>query len=33
MLAKSVGFVMKGKVDMVNCMYEYQYLYILQKPN
>ena len=32
-LAKSVGFVMKGKVDMVNCMYEYQYLYILQKPN
>jgi 2-polyprenyl-3-methyl-5-hydroxy-6-metoxy-1,4-benzoquinol methylase len=31
-LAKSAGFRMKGKIDMVNCMYEYQYLYILQKP-
>ena len=31
-LAKSAGFALIGKVDMVNCMYEYQYLYILQKP-
>jgi len=31
-LAKSVGFIMKGKIDMVHCMYEYQYLYILYKP-
>lgn len=32
-LAKGVGFIMKGKIDMVGCMYEYQYLYILYKPN
>ena len=32
-LAKSVGFILKGKVDMVHCMYEYQYLYMLYKPN
>ena len=31
-LAKSVGFVLKGKVDMVSAQYEYQYLYILYKP-
>jgi ubiquinone/menaquinone biosynthesis C-methylase UbiE len=31
-LAKSIGFILKGKVDMVQCMYEYQYLYILYKP-
>ena len=27
-LAKSVGFILKGKVDMVSAQYEYQYLYI-----
>lgn len=32
-LAKEVGFILKGKIDMVSCMYEYQYLYILYKPN
>ena len=32
-LAKSVGFIMKGKIDMVSCMYEYQYLYLLYKPS
>ena len=31
-LAKSVGFILKGKVDMVSAQYEYQYLYILYKP-
>ncbi len=31
-LAKSAGFIMKGKVDMVSTQYEYQYLYILYKP-
>ncbi len=32
-LAKSLGFILKGKVDLVHCMYEYQYLYVLYKPN
>ncbi len=31
-LAKSVGFILKGKIDMVHCLYEYQYLYIMYKP-
>jgi len=31
-LAKSAGFILKGKVDMVSAQYEYQYLYILYKP-
>lgn len=30
--AKSTGFIMHSKIDMVNCQYEYQYLYFLQKP-
>ena len=30
--AKSVGFIMHSKIDMVGCQYEYQYLYFLQKP-
>ena len=30
--AKNVGFILNGKVDMVHCQYEYQYLYILKKP-
>jgi len=30
-LAKSAGFILKGKIDMVGCNYEYQYLYILRK--
>lgn len=30
--AKSTGFIMKSKIDMVGCQYEYQYLYFLQKP-
>jgi SAM-dependent methyltransferase len=31
-LAKSAGFILQGKVDMVSTQYEYQYLYILYKP-
>lgn len=31
-LAKSVGFILEGKIDMTKCAYEYQYLYILKKP-
>lgn len=30
--AKKVGFIFEGKSDMVQCMYEYQYLYYLTKP-
>tara|TARA_B100001094_G_C18193720_1_gene809091 strand:+ start:2814 stop:3764 length:951 start_codon:yes stop_codon:yes gene_type:complete len=30
--AKSVGFIMQSKIDMIGCQYEYQYLYFLQKP-
>ena len=30
-LAKQVGFILKGRVDMVGCEYEYQYIYILYK--
>lgn len=31
-MAKSVGFILKGKIDLVNVQYEYQYLYVLYKP-
>ena len=31
-LAKQVGFILEGKIDMVSCQYAYQYLYILKKP-
>jgi SAM-dependent methyltransferase len=31
-LAKSVGFILQGKIDMKSCAYEYQYLYVLKKP-
>ena len=32
-MAKTAGFTLKGKIDMVGCQYEYQYIYILFKPN
>ena len=32
-LARQTGFILKGKIDMVGCQYEYQYIYILTKPN
>ena len=31
-IAKDIGFILQGKIDMVSVEYEYQYLYILQKP-
>ena len=31
-LAKESGFIFVSKSDMITCQYEYQYLYILQKP-
>ena len=31
-LAKDTGFILLGKIDMVSVQYEYQYIYILEKP-
>ena len=31
-IAKELGFILKGKIDLVPIQYEYQYLYILYKP-
>jgi len=31
-MAQEAGFLIQGKIDLVNCAYEYQYLYILVKP-
>jgi len=31
-IAKSVGFIVVSKIDMVECQYDNQYIYILQKP-
>jgi len=30
---QNVGFISYGIVDLINCQYEYQYLYIFNKPN
>jgi len=30
--AADAGFIVQGKIDLVHCQYEYQYLYILIKP-
>ncbi len=30
--AKTAGFILLGKIDMLAAQYEYQYIYILQKP-
>lgn len=32
-LAQNAGFIIQGQIDLVKCAYEYQYLFILQKPN
>jgi len=32
-MAQEVGFIVQGKIDLVKVTYEYQYLYILVKPN
>ena len=31
-MAKKSGFILENKIDLVNVQYEYQYLYILKKP-
>lgn len=31
-MAQDAGFLIQSKVDLVNCAYEYQYLYVLVKP-
>ena len=31
-MAKESGFIMQGKIDLIKAGYEYQYLYIFQKP-
>ena len=31
--AQDAGFIIQGNIDLVNCAYEYQYLYILEKPS
>ena len=30
---QNVGFISEGIVDLINCQYEYQYLYIFKKPS
>ena len=32
-LALSSGLILEGQVDLIECQYEYQYLYIFTKPN
>jgi len=32
-MAKQVGFIVEGKIDLIKATYEYQYLYIFKKPN
>ena len=32
-MAKQCGFIVEGKIDLIKATYEYQYLYILRKPN
>jgi SAM-dependent methyltransferase len=31
-MAQNQGFIIRGKIDLLKCRYEYQYLYILMKP-
>jgi hypothetical protein len=31
--AKEAGFLVQGKVDLIKCAYDYQYLYIFIKPS
>jgi ubiquinone/menaquinone biosynthesis C-methylase UbiE len=31
-IALSTGFILEGKIDLLQCQYEYQYLYIFLKP-
>lgn len=31
--AQNLGFILEGKIDLIHCQYEYQYVYIFTKPN
>lgn len=31
--AQACGFIVEGKIDLLQCQYEYQYLYVFVKPN
>jgi len=31
-MVKKAGFIIQGKVDLIKVGYEYQYLFIFQKP-
>jgi hypothetical protein len=31
--AQASGFIIESKIDLLQCQYEYQYLYVLIKPN
>jgi glutathione peroxidase-family protein len=31
--AQECGFILQGKIDMIKCAYEHQYLYIFTKPS
>ena len=31
-MAQQTGFLINGKIDLIECQYDYQYLYIFQKP-
>lgn len=31
-IAQSIGFIIQGKIDLIKAGYEYNYLYIFQKP-
>jgi hypothetical protein len=33
MEAQEAGFILQGQADLTKAQYEYQYLYILTKPN
>ena len=32
-LAQSTGFILETQIDLIQCQYEYQYLYVFVKPN
>jgi hypothetical protein len=32
-IAQQCGFILQGKIDLLHCAYENQYLYILVKPS
>lgn len=32
-MAQEAGFILEGQIDLIKAQYEYQYLYILVKPN